>query len=132
AFIVWGAFCSVTVYAYSPHWTAMFLLLNTAALANGATAFLAPDVRLASRCLVILMMPTVVTLALKGDPPNLSLAAVIAIYMVFLLGLARSNWNAFWEASIAVEREKLRGSEERKHAERERASLFAAIEQAAE
>lgn len=132
-FFVWGVFCGWTVHIYHGGWTAMFLLLNTAALAGGATSSLAPSVRLATRCLVILVGPTVVVAMLaSAEPGDVTLAALAALYMMFLLAQVRVNSREFWAASVAVEREKLRGSAERRQAEALRTSLVAAIEQAAE
>jgi PAS domain S-box-containing protein len=132
-FVVWGAFCGWTLHLYDAGWTAMFLLLNTAALAGGATLSLAPSIRLATRCLLILIGPTIAVAAGMGsDPRYLGLGFVAAIYLVFLLVQARGNGQEFWTASIAAERERIRGSAERRRAEAERASLVAAVEQAAE
>jgi PAS domain S-box-containing protein len=132
-FVVWGAFCGWTFHIYGGQWTAMFLLLNTAALAGGASSSLAPNIRLAFRCLIILIAPTIVAaFVLGGDPQYRGLAFVTALYLGFLLAQARGNWREFWTASVAAEREKIRGSVERRRAERQRASLVAAIEQAAE
>ncbi len=58
--MIWGVFCAVTVSLYHRDWNAMFILLNTAALAAGATSSLAPDQTLARRCLVCLMTPTII------------------------------------------------------------------------
>jgi PAS domain S-box-containing protein len=55
-----------------------------------------------------------------------------AIYLAFLLVQARENGRAFWQISVAAEREKLRNSAERRKIEAERATLALAIEQAAE
>lgn len=41
--VVWGAFCAATVHLYRRDWTAMFLMLNTAALTAGASSSLAPS-----------------------------------------------------------------------------------------
>ena len=47
-FVVWGIFCAWTVHWYAGEWTAMLLLLCTAALAGGASSTLAPDLILPS------------------------------------------------------------------------------------
>jgi PAS domain S-box-containing protein len=131
-FVVWGIFCAWTVHWYAGEWTAMLLLLCTAALAGGASSTLAPDLDLAFRCLIILIVPTVgATLAL-GKMRYLGLAGLGAVYLIFLLAQTRGTWRAFWESSAATEREKMLGSAERRRAEAERASLAAAVEQTAE
>jgi PAS domain S-box-containing protein len=131
-FAIWGAFCGWTLHLYAGEWTAMLLLLSTASLAGGGTSSLAPDLRLALRCLTIMFAPTIVVALTIGEARHFGLALLATIYLAFLLLQARGNWSAFWGASVAMEREKIRGSAERRKAETERASLVTAIEQAAE
>ncbi|MBS1855668.1 MAG: PAS domain S-box protein [Acidobacteria bacterium] len=131
-FVVWGLFCAWTLRLYAGGWTAMLLLLCTASLAGGTTSSLAPDLPLAWRCLTFLVGPTVVAAGTLGDTRHWALAGLAFLYLCFLLTQARDNWRAFWTASVAAEREKIRGSAERLRAERERASLAVAIEQTAE
>jgi len=130
--IVWGAFCAETVHLYRRDWTAMFVLLNTAALASGASSSLAPSFALSLRYLILLMGPTIVASFLLRDPGYTGFAIMTSIYFGFLVAQTRSNWWAFWNANVATEREKLRGSAELKRGEAERATLVAAIEEAAE
>jgi PAS domain S-box-containing protein len=130
--MIWGGFCAVTVYLYQREWNAMFILLNTAALAAGATSSLAPDQTLARRCLVWLMAPTIVSSFLLRETASAAFGIVTTIYLGFLIVQVRGNWWAFWSASVAAERERIRGSAERRRAEAERATLVAAIEQTAE
>ena len=130
--IIWGGFCAITVYLYQQDWNAMFILLNTAALAAGATSSLAPDQTLARRCLVFLMAPTIIASFLLRETGYTAFGVVTTIYLGFLVVQARSNWWAFWSASVAAERERIRGSAERRRAEAERTILVAAIEQTAE
>ena len=131
-FVVWGIFCAWTVHWYAGEWTAMLLLLCTAALAGGASSTLAPDLALAFRCLIILIGPTVGATLVLGKLRYLGLAGLAAMYLIFLLAQTRATWRAFWESSAATEREKMLGSAERRRAEAERASLAAAVEQTAE
>lgn len=131
-FVVWGAFCGCGLYLYAGQWTAMFLLLTTAALAGGASSSLAPNIRLAYSCIIVLIVPTIVTSLFVGDTRHWAIAVGGSLYLGFLVAQAVENRRAFWTASVAAERERIRGSEERKRAEMERASLVAAIEQAAE
>ncbi len=132
-FGVWGVFCAWTFHLYGGEWTAMFLLLNTAALAGGATSSLAPSIHLVFRCLTVMILPTIITaFTLGGNPRYLGLGVVASIYLAFLITQARGNWREFWAASVAAERERVRGSAELRQAEMERTSLAAAIEQAAE
>ena len=130
--ILWGAFCAVTVHLYQRDWIAMFVLLNTAALTAGASSSLAPSFGLALRYLMLLMGPTIVSAFLLRDPGYTAVAIVTSVYFGFLVAQTRSNWRAFWSAIVAAEREKLRNSAELKRAEAERATLVAAIEEAAE
>lgn len=132
AFIVWGWFCAWTLHIYSGEWTAMFLFLCTAALASGACSSLAPSARLAYQCLILMFAPAIGVAFTLGDRRYTGLGIVTTIYLAFLLAQARENWREFWSASVTAEREKVRGSEERKRAEMERATLFRAIEEAAE
>ena len=131
-FVVWGLFCAWTVHWYGGEWTAMLLLLCTAALAGGASSSLAPDLTLASRCLIMLAGPTIGSTAFLGGVRYLGLSGLAGIYLIFLMVQTKGTWRAFWEASAAAEREKILGSAERRRAETERASLVAAVEQTAE
>ena len=132
SFAVWGAFCAWTLHLYRGDWTAMFVLLATASLAGGATTSLAPHPALALRCLALLVAPTVLSAILVGGTRHWALAFMAGLYLAFLLAQARGNWQAFLSLCAAAEREKLRGSTERKQAEQQRAILVGAIEQAAE
>jgi PAS domain S-box-containing protein len=131
-FVVWGLFCALAVYWYAGEWTDMLLLLCTAAMAGGASSSLAPDLKLASRCLIILIGPSIGATLLLGGSRYLGLGGLAGLYLVFLLAQTRGTWRAFWEASAATERERMLGSAERRRAETERASLVAAVEQTAE
>jgi PAS domain S-box-containing protein len=131
-FALWGVFCAWTLHLYGEQWTAMFLLLSTAALAGGATSSLAPNLHMAFRCLVVLIGPTIIAAFTLSDRRNWALGGLGGLYLAFLMGQAKDNWRAFWSASVAAEMEKIRGSADRRKAEQEKASLVTAIEQAAE
>jgi len=131
-FVVWGWFCGWTLHLYADRWIATFLLLSTAALAGGTSSSLAPSVQLAARCLVLLISPTIVAACLMGSAQYLGFAVVTTVYLGFLIAQSRGNSREFWTASVAAERERIRGSADRKKAEMQRASLVASIEQAVE
>jgi PAS domain S-box-containing protein len=130
--ILWGSFSAETVLLYPGQWTAMFVLLATASFAAGASSSLAPDKIMAYCSLIILIGPTTVASLLQVDKQHIALAAGTMLYLAFLLAQAREHSHIFWDATIAAERERIRGSEERRRAEAERASLAAAVEQSAE
>jgi PAS domain S-box-containing protein len=130
--ILWGAFCAATVHLYQRDWTAIFVLLNTAALTAGLSSSLAPSFAFARRCLILMMGPTIVSSFLLRDPGYTAFGVMTTVYLGFLVGQTRGNWWAFWSASVAAEREKIRGSEDRRRGDAERATLVAAIKQAAE
>ncbi len=130
--IFWGAFCATTVHLYQRDWTAMFVLLNTAALTAGASSSLAPNFALALRYLILLMAPTFVSSLLLHDSGYAAFAIMTIVYFGFLVAQTHAGWLAFWSAGVAAEREKIRGSAERRRGEAERATLVAAIEEAAE
>ncbi|HXK01931.1 MAG TPA: ATP-binding protein [Verrucomicrobiae bacterium] len=131
-FLVWGGFTGLTLDLYPGQWTAMFVLLATAALAAGASSSLAPDMKLAYVGLALLILPTTGVSVAQGDRQSLAVAVGTLLYLGFLMAQAREHSKAFWDASIAAERERIRGSADRKRAEAERASLAAAVEQSAE
>jgi len=131
-FVFWGLFCAWTVHLYVVEWTAMFLLLCTAALAGGASSSLAPDLKLAQRCIIVLITPTIVSTLMLGHVRHFGLAGLAGLYLLFLMAQTRNTWRSFWDAGAAAEREKVLGTAERKRAETERASLVAAVEQTAE
>ena len=129
---IWGLFCGATLQFYGRQWTTMFLLLVTASLASGGAASFSPSLPLATRGLLLLVTPTVLSALALGEVEHIAIAAGAAIYLGFLLAQARGNQRAFWTANVAAEREKIRGSANRTRAETERATLAAAIEQAAD
>src|SRR5215469_5112779 len=131
-FIFWGLFCAWTLHLYPGQWTSMIVLLSAATFAGGATSSLSPSLHLALRCLILLVTPTVISALLQGDRRHWALGGFAGLYLFFLLSQTRDNWRSFWNAGVAAEREKIRGSAERRKAEQEKASLVAAIEQAAE
>jgi PAS domain S-box-containing protein len=90
-FAVWGGFCGWTVHLYGTEWTTMFLLLTTAALAGGGSVSLAPDTRLASRCLVIMFTPTIAATGMAADIRHLSIAFMATLYLGFLLTQTRGT-----------------------------------------
>jgi hypothetical protein len=93
---------------------------------------LAPNLRLASRCLVLLVGSIIVSAFSPARQPSMGIRKPRLCLRSLLLTQARNNWRAIWSASVVAEREKARGSKERGQAEQDRASLAAAIEQAAE
>ncbi|MEO8369424.1 MAG: PAS domain S-box protein [Candidatus Solibacter sp.] len=131
-FLAWGLFCSLTVYWYRGEWTGMLLLLCTAALAGGASTSLAPDLKLARRCLCALLCPPALATLFLGESRYVALSGLITLDLAYLLAQTRGAWRALWDAAVAAEREKLLGSAERRRAEGERATLAAALEQSGE
>jgi PAS domain S-box-containing protein len=131
-FVVWGTFSAWTVKLYAGEWTAMFVLLATASLAAGLSSSLAPNKGLAYRGLLLLIGPTLLSLAVQMDRQHMALAAGSLFYLLFLMAQTREHSDAFWSAHIAAERERIRGSADRRRAEAERASLVAAVEHSAE
>ena len=130
--VVWGTFSAVTVMLYAGEWTAMFVLLTTASLAAGASSSLAPDPGLAFRALLLLIGPILFSVIVQMDRQHVAVAVGAVFYLAFLIAQVREHSEAFWSSHIAAERERIRGSADRRRAEAERASLVAAIEQSAE
>ena len=130
-FLAWGLFCALTVHWYRGEWTGMLLMLCTAALGGGASTSLAPDLKLARRCLCLLLCPAAIATLLLGESRYVALSGLIALDVAYLLAQTKGAWRALWDAAVAAEREKVLGSAERRRAEGERASLAAAVEQSA-
>jgi len=129
---VWGIFCGLTIQLYPQEWTSMFLLLISAALAAGASSSLSPSVGLAHRCVALIMGPTIISAAALGNRGGYALAGLTSLYLGFLLSQTKSTWRSFWGATVAAQRERMRGTAERMRAEEERSKLAAVIEQAVE
>jgi PAS domain S-box-containing protein len=128
----WGLFCALTLNLYPSQWTAMLVMLSTAALASGLTSSLAPDLPLARRSLLLMVIPTIIAALLQPDRGHQAFGVATAIYLFFLLAQAREHARTFWKICVAAERERQRNSAERRRIEAERATLAMAIEQAAE
>jgi len=131
-FVVWGGFSALTVQLFPGQWTEMFVLLASASLAAGASSSLAPSNVIGFRGLALLLVPTAVSAIAVGGRQHFGVAAGTLLYFGFLVAQTREHSRAFWNAAIAAERERIRGSAERKLAEAQRASLAAAVEQSAE
>ena len=130
--VPWGLFCGLTLQFYPSEWRSTFLLLATAALASGLTSSLAPDGVLASRALICMVVPTIASAVVLGDRGYLAFAIATALYLAFLIAQAREHARAFHDIGSAAERERTRNSAVRRRIEMERATLAAAVEQAAE
>jgi hypothetical protein len=127
SFAIWGLFCLLTVHFYLMDWTAMFLLLITTGLAAGGSSSLAPNYRLAWRCLALMVVPTICYEVLAGGEKRLAVAAIIVIYFVFLLAQTKANWQVFWAASVAAEKEKVRSEAERSRSAAHTRALLQAV-----
>ncbi|MCI0486292.1 MAG: response regulator [Blastocatellia bacterium] len=83
--LTWSVFCCLTTIFYRQEWVALFVLLTTAGLAAGATFAFVPDFRIASRFLLILMVPTIILNAVQGTQRGYGVAIVMGVYLGYLL-----------------------------------------------
>ena len=110
-FFLWGLFCAVTVRLYGSDWTAMVVLFCSSALAGGGTSSLAPDNKLAARCMLAIMLPTSVVGAALATTETYTIAFLSCLYLAFLLVQAKQHGDAYWATSVAAALEATRESD---------------------
>lgn len=87
--LCWSLFACLTCWFYAGQWPAQLAALTTAALAAAASLTLASHVRLYSAYCILLFLPLSLTLAAQNRVYG-SAAYVTGLYLIFLIGLARS------------------------------------------
>jgi hypothetical protein len=82
---VWGAFAwwTLTLYGFEP--VSLLILLSTAAFSGGITSSLCPDLALARRGLLLIMLPPTMWGVFQGTRQGWVLVAFGTIYLAFLL-----------------------------------------------
>ncbi|HLK12105.1 MAG TPA: response regulator [Candidatus Binatia bacterium] len=89
----------VTLAVYAWRWTAMLYLLVMSAVGSGATASLAPDLRLLRRFELVLLGPTIAWCLLDGRSQSVALAVLLVGDLGWQLvqGAKQHQW--YWEAA---------------------------------
>jgi len=95
--ILWAAFSAVSIASSPGHATSFLILLVTTGLASGATVSLAPDLTLARRYQLIILIPSGIALCLPGQA-HWEMAAVVFLYLIFLYVQAKQQWSSYWQA----------------------------------
>ncbi|MBK8167079.1 MAG: response regulator [bacterium] len=92
----WGLLVPVTGLALGFGWTFLVCLLATAGIAAGAVSSLSPRLRVLRVFVSLLLLPTAATLGLSGHGREIGLAALLVVYWVQMLVLARYFHAELW------------------------------------
>jgi PAS domain S-box-containing protein len=98
----WGAFGFWTLHLYGFEPVSLLVLMSTAAFSGGITSSLSPDLALARRGLLLIMLPPTMWGAFQGTRQGWVLAAFGTIYLVFLLMQVREHHRAYWTTSVSA------------------------------
>lgn len=104
-FAVWGIFSGYTASQYVMNPKGLLVLLSSAALVAGASASLAPDRWLASLCVFLISVPTVLGATTRPEPEAQAFALLSSVYTLFLMAQIQLNWRSFWTAQRVNEME---------------------------
>jgi len=93
---VWGLLVPMTGLALGFGWTFLVCLLATAGIAAGAVSSLSPRLSVLRMFVSLLLLPTAVTLGVAGHGRESGLAALMVVYWVQMLVLARYFHAELW------------------------------------
>ena len=99
---VWGVFAwwTLELYGFGP--VSLLVLLSTAAFSGGITSSLSPDLALARRGLLLIILPPSIWGAFQGTREGWVLLAFGVIYLAFLLLQVNEHHNSYWTTSISA------------------------------
>jgi signal transduction histidine kinase/ActR/RegA family two-component response regulator len=92
----WGLLVPVTGLALGFGWTFLVCLLATAGIAAGAVSSLSPRLRVLRAFVSLLLLPAAATLGVAGHGREAGLAALLVVYWVQMLVLARYFHAELW------------------------------------
>ena len=104
-FAVWGVFSGFTAAHFVTNPKGLLVLLSSAALVAGASTSLAPNRRLASLCVFLIAIPTVLGAMSRPEPEARAFALLSSVYALFLIAQIQLNWRSFWTAQRVNEME---------------------------
>ncbi|MBL8237881.1 MAG: response regulator [Bryobacterales bacterium] len=104
-FAVWGVFSGFTAAKFVTNPKGLLVLLSSAAFAAAASASLAANRRLASACVMLIAVPTVLGALARQEPEARAFALLTGVYTLFLIAQIQLNWRAYWTARRVNEME---------------------------
>ena len=102
--LAWGMFCMATVVYYQLTWTSLLVIFATAGLAAGASSTLSIHYYQIVLQLVLMMLPTTVTVLLIATKESMAISLMFILYLGFLLLIARRHHVEYWSALNTAEK----------------------------
>ena len=94
----WGVFCMLAVTYYNLEWTAMLVLLCTAGLTAAAVATLTIYAYLINMYLLLMLVPSILSLAILGTRESYALMMMFIMFISFLIVVAKRLNGEYWSA----------------------------------
>ncbi|MEN8133394.1 MAG: ATP-binding protein [Pseudomonadota bacterium] len=94
----WGGLNAVLIWYYFPSWPAYLISFCTAGLVAGGTTALYTHLRLLGAFVVLMLVPSLVTLMVIGTADSTVFGFLYLLYLVFLLGFGRQLNLRYWAA----------------------------------
>ena len=94
----WGALNALLIWYYFPSWPAYLMSFCTAGLAAGGSTALYTHLRLSRAFVVLMLVPSLLTLVLVSAADSAIFGTLYLIYLVFLLVIGRQLNQRYWDA----------------------------------
>ena len=94
----WGALNAILIWYYFPSWPAYLISFCTAGLAAGGTTATHTHLRLSQAFVVLMLVPSAVTLLMISDADSRVVGLLFLLYFLFLMVLSRQLNRRYWDA----------------------------------
>jgi signal transduction histidine kinase/CheY-like chemotaxis protein/HPt (histidine-containing phosphotransfer) domain-containing protein len=95
----WGVLNAILIWYYFPTWPAYLVSFCTAGFAAGGTIAIHTHLRLLRTFVVLMLVPSLVTLMVISTADSTVFSLLYLLYLVFLLGFGRQLNLRYWAAS---------------------------------
>lgn len=100
---VWAAYASAILFFYARTWTGLMATLVTAGLVAGSTASLTPNYPLMQIYIAVVNYPIAAVLLSHSSRPELTCAATVITYALFMTAIGKRNALRYQRLSAALE-----------------------------
>ena len=94
----WGGLNAILIWYYFPSWPAYLISFCTAGLAAGGTTATHTHLRLSQAFVVLMLVPSAVTLMMVGEADSRVIGLLYLLYFLFLMVLSRQLNRRYWDA----------------------------------
>jgi len=94
----WGGLNAILIWYYFPSWPAYLISFCTAGLAAGGTTATHTHLRLSQAFVVLMLVPSAVTLIMIGEGDSRVIGLLYLLYFLFLMVLSRQLNRRYWDA----------------------------------